>query len=496
MEQETYSNYHAQADVCLQQVQNKGDNLMIHFGTGGWRAVIGEEFTRANLELLAQALSDKMKEECVSIEGMVIGYDRRFLSRESMQWMAQVFAKNGIKAMLIDKSCPTPLVMFYVQQHDLHYGLMITASHNPAVYNGVKVFTKGGRDADLAVTADIEAYIARVQQPVETMDYDAALKKALIAEFNPINDYLDSILSDINVSEIRKANLHVALDPMYGVSETSIKTILITARCDVDIIHGRHDPLFGGHTPAPDSDAMKELGSYTVMHGYDMGVATDGDADRISVVDDTGRYLAPDDLLVILYWYLIQYRGMHGPCVRNLCTTHRLDRIAEKYHEQCYEVPVGFKWISAKMDETHAIIGGESSGGLAIQGRIKGKDGVYAAALLTEMLAVTGMKMSEIYSYMEEICGSACMAEHSYRFKPELKEEFKHVILEEKKIPELPYETDHVSYMDGCKLYFKNGGWLSIRFSGTEPLLRVFAEMPTQQDAENVCKLTKKFLNL
>lgn len=469
---------------------------MIHFGTGGWRAVIAEEFTRENLEILAKAMADKMKHEGYASEGIVIGYDRRFLSKEAMQWMAQVFAENDITANLINKSCPTPLVMFYVQQHDLHYGLMITASHNPAVYNGVKVFTQGGRDADLSVTADIETYIAKVKEPVERMDYEEALNQKKIIEFNPINDYLDSILSDLDVSAIRKAGLHIALDPMYGVSETSIRTILITARCDVDTIHGRHDPLFGGHTPAPNSDAMKELGNYTVMHHYDMGVATDGDADRISVVDDTGRYLSPNDLLVILYWYLIQYRGMHGPCVRNLCTTHRLDRIAEKYGEKCYEVPVGFKWISAKMDETHAIIGGESSGGLAIQGRIKGKDGVYAAGLLTEMLAVTGMKMSEIYTHIESICGSASLVEHNYRFRQELKEEFQHVILEEKKIPELPYEIDHVSYMDGCKVYFKNCGWLSIRFSGTEPLLRVFCEMPQEEQAEDVCRRTKEFMNL
>ncbi len=469
---------------------------MIRFGTGGWRAVIGDEFTKANVQILAQAMADKMKAEKVDQEGIVIGYDRRFLAREAMEWMAEVFAAEGIHTDLMEKSCPTPLVMYYVQQKELHYGMMVTASHNPALYNGVKIFTLGGRDADLSQTEEIERYIAAVQEPVKGMDLDEAREKGLIETINPINDYIDSILDDINISAIRKAGLHIALDPMYGVSEPALKAILITARCDVSTIHGNHDTLFGRQMPAPNPEAMRELSNYVIRNGCDMGVATDGDADRIGIIDDRGRYLSPNDVLVLLYWYLVRYRGMKGPCVRNLCTTHILDRLAESFGETCYEVPVGFKWISAKMDETGAIIGGESSGGMAIRGRIKGKDGIYAAALLAEMVAVTGRHISEIHDSIHSECGNLCMAEHNYRFSPELKEEFRDRIMEKKQVPQFPYAVESVSYLDGCKVRFQNGGWVSVRFSGTEPLLRVFCEMNDASAAEEICRVYQDFLGL
>lgn len=469
---------------------------MIKFGTGGWRAVIGDGFTKENVQILAQAMSSKMKSEGVADKGMVLGYDRRFLSKEAMQWAGVVFAANGIKAMLINKSCPTPLVMYYVMENDLPYGMMITASHNPAVYNGVKVFTAEGRDADETQTAEIEDYISDVALPVPAMEYDEAKKAGLIIEFYPINDYLDNILDRINVKAIRNAGLRVALDPMYGVSETSIKTILLTARCEMETIHGIHDTLFGGKLPAPNEAAMEPLKTCVTDRHCDIGIATDGDADRIGVVDDKGRYLSPNDILVLLYYYLVKYRGERGPVVRNLCTTHMLDRVADRFGEKCYEVPVGFKYISAKISETDALIGGESSGGLTVRGHIHGKDGVYAAALLVEMLAVTGRRMSEIYDEIREECGVFYMVENNYTFHEAKKPEYQKILMEDKKVPGLPFETERISYLDGCKVYFKNGGWVCTRFSGTEPLLRIFCEMPEEGQAEEVCKIYKEFLCL
>ncbi|MDO4488444.1 MAG: phosphoglucomutase/phosphomannomutase family protein [Eubacteriales bacterium] len=472
---------------------------MVKFGTGGWRAIIGEEFTRANLELLSAALSDKMIAENATDKGIVIGYDRRFLSKESMQWMAEVFAAKGIKTFLINKSAPTPLAMFYTMTHEMPYGLMVTASHNPAIYNGVKVFTYGGRDADVTVTADIEKYAKIIEEsglPIPSMRYEDARAKGLIVEIYPINEYLDAIIDIIDTDAIRNAKLRVALDPMYGVSETSIKTILISSRCEVDTLNGQHDPLFGGKLPAPSEKALRNLSYYVDSYGYDIGIATDGDADRIGVVDNNGRYLSPNDIMIVLYYYLVKYKGLKGAVVRNICTTHILDRLAESFGETCYEVPVGFKHISSKMTETDAIIGGESSGGLSIKGHIHGKDGVYAAALLVEMLAVTGKKMSEIFDEIQAQVGKTSFVENNYSFLPENKPLYIRTIMEEKKVPELPYEIDHISYLDGCKVYFKNGGWVSIRFSGTEPLLRIFSEMPEKEDALNVCRIYREFLGI
>ncbi len=470
---------------------------MIQFGTGGWRAVIGDGFTKENIQILARAIADKMHVEGVAQKGIVIGYDRRFLSKEAMQWAGQVFAKEGITAYLINKSAPTPLVMFYVMKHEFPYGMMVTASHNPAIYNGIKVFTAGGRDADETQTAEIESYIKDVTDiPPEEMEYDEALKKGLIREIYPLNEYLDNIIAAVDMDKIRGAGLKVALDPMYGVSETSLKTILLTARCDVETIHERHDTLFGGKLPAPTATTLRALQNYVIDKKCDIGVATDGDADRIGVIDDTGRFLHPNDILVLLYYYLVKYKGWKGPVVRNICTTHMLDKVAEKFGEKCYEVPVGFKHISAKMYATDAVIGGESSGGLTVRGHIKGKDGIYAAALLVEMIAVTGKKLSRIVKDIEAECGTISMEERDYKFNQEKKDSIRKVLLEEKKLPCLPFAIADVSYLDGSKVYFENGGWVTARFSGTEPLLRIFCEMPVKEEAMKVCEIYEDFLGL
>lgn len=470
---------------------------MIQFGTGGWRAIIGDEFTKENIQILAKALCEKMKNEGVTEKGVVIGYDRRFLSKEAMQWSGQVFAAEGIKAYLVNKSAPTPLVMFYVMKHELPYGMMITASHNPALYNGIKVFTAGGRDADAMQTKDIENYISDVEPgEVKEMEYDKALAAGLIEEIYPLNEYLDNIIEAVDMDAIKSSRLKIALDPMYGVSETSLKTILLTARCEVDTIHDRHDTLFGGKLPAPTAATLRPLQTFVTDSGCDIGIATDGDADRLGIIDDTGRFLHPNDILVLLYYYLVKYKGWKGPVVRNICTTHMLDSVAERFGEKCYEVPVGFKHISAKMNETDAVIGGESSGGLTVRGHIKGKDGIYAAMLLVEMLAKTGKKLSDIYKDIEAECGSIYMEERDYKFNQEKKDDMNRILMVEKQIPELPYEIEKISYLDGSKVYFKNGGWVIARFSGTEPLLRIFCEMPEKAQAKEVTDIYETFLDL
>lgn len=470
---------------------------MIKFGTGGWREVIGDGFTKANIQLLARALSDKMKAEGKTQHGIVIGYDRRFLSKEAMQWAGEVFAAEGITAYLINKSSPTPLIMYYVMKHRFPYGMMVTASHNPAIYNGIKVFTAGGRDADENQTREIEEYIGRVDRnSVREMDYEEALEQGLIQEIYPLNEYLDNIISAVNMDMIRAKGLRVVLDPLFGVSETSLATILHTARCELTVIHDRHDTLFGGKLPAPNAATLKHLQNTVLDSRADIGIATDGDADRIGVIDDTGRFLHPNDILVLLYYYLVKYKGWEGPVVRNIATTHMLDKVAERFGQVCYEVPVGFKHISAKMNAVDAILGGESSGGLTVRGHINGKDGIYAAALLVEMIAVTGKKLSEIYGEIQEECGAIFMEERDYKFNQEKKERIQGILIGEKKLPELPCEIDKVSYLDGSKVYFKNGGWVIGRFSGTEPLLRIFCEMPEPEMAKQVCGIYETFLGL
>lgn len=471
---------------------------MIQFGTGGWRAIIGDDFTRANIAILAKAMADKMKAEGVDKKGVVMGYDRRFLSKEAVIWTCEVLAAEGVPCHFVNRSVPTPLVMYYVMKHQFPYGMMVTASHNPAIYNGIKVFTAGGRDADEVQTADIETYIGRVQpERIQKMEYQEALERGLVREFYPMNEYIDDIMGKLDMEAIRNAQLRIALDPMYGVSERALGTILISARCDLHVIHQEHDTLFGGKMPAPAAERLGILRNYVMDWNYDLGVATDGDADRLGVIDDKGRYLHPNDVLVLMYYYLVRYKKLRGPVVRNIATTHRLDRIAAKYGESCYEVPVGFKHISAKMKETGAILGGESSGGLTVAGHINGKDGVYAASLLIEMRAVTGKPLSELLALVTQECGESYMEERSYCFEERRKPELVKRLFEDKELPDhVPYGVERVSYLDGCKVYFENGGWIIARFSGTEPLLRIFCEMPEKQEAEELCGRWKDWLGL
>ena len=271
-------------------------------------------------------MCNKMKAEGKTDKGMIIGYDKRFLSKEAMRWMGQVFAAQEITTLLVNKSAPTPLIMFYVEKHEMPYGMMVTASHNPAIYNGVKVFTYGGRDADENQTKEIEDYASKIDvDSIEEMDYDEAVSKELIKEIYPLNEYLDNIINAVDMQKIRNAGLRVALDPMYGVSEIPLKTLLLTARCDVETIHDRHDTLFGGKLPSPSALTLRGLMTRVIDYGFDIGIATDGDADRIGVIDDTGRFLHPNDILVLLYYYLVKYKGWHGAVVRNVATTHMLE---------------------------------------------------------------------------------------------------------------------------------------------------------------------------
>lgn len=470
---------------------------MIKFGTGGWRALIGEEFIKDNILLVAQAVANMMHAESVTEKGIVVGYDRRFLSDKSARWISEVMAGNGIQVQLINKISPTPLIMYYAKTHENDYGMAVTASHNPADYNGIKIFTKGGRDATEEVTQKVEKIISTLTaEDIKSIEYDKALEQNLIVEVNPFNDYIDTILGMLNVAAIREKGLKILVDPMFGVSKNSLQALLISCRCEVDVINERHDTTFGGRMPSPSAVTLSQLSNMVVEKGYDIGIGTDGDADRLGIIDEKGNFIHPNDIMALLYYYLLKYKGWNGPVVRNIATTHLLDAIAAEFGEVCYEVPVGFKHISSKMEEEDAIIGGESSGGLTIKGHIKGKDGIFAAGLLVEMMCVTGKRLAEMLDEIHEQFGDFIMTEGDFRFSHEKKEELIHLLFEEKKLPDFGIPVDHVSYADGAKIYFKNGGWIIARFSGTEPLIRVFTEMSTKEEAERISQIMRAFLGL
>ena len=469
---------------------------MIKFGTGGWRAIIADEFTKENIRLLTAGLCALMEKEGHAGATVCLGYDRRFLSKESMFWAAEVLAGYGFRPYVINRSSPTPLIMFTVKQMGLPYGLAVTASHNPAIYNGIKVFTAGGRDADKTVTRKIEEEVAKLRpEDVKSIPYADALSSGIIREGYPFNEYIDSLLELVDTQKIRQSRLRIAIDPMYGVGLSSLRTILLTSRCDVDVLHEQHDTLFGGRMPAPSADALRLLSNYVVENRCHLGIAMDGDADRLGVIDEYGEYLHANTLLVLLYYYFLEYRNWRGPCVRNNSTTHLLDRVASDYGQQCYEVSVGFKYVSAKMAQTGAIIGGESSGGMAVKGHIPGKDGIYAAALLVEMLAVTGKSIGQLYREIIQKYGMLYFDEAACKMTPERKLELQKRIFQDHQIPSFAESIQSVDWSDGCKVRFEDGSWVICRFSGTEPLIRIAAEGNTLHQVRNYMQRWQNFLD-
>ncbi len=467
---------------------------MIKFGTGGWRAVIGEDFTEENVRLVAQGMCDYMEFERKKELPVMIGYDRRFLSAPAAKWIAEVFAANGINCLFMGRSAPTPLVMFTVKHEKLHYGVEVTASHNPFDYNGIKFFTEEGRDADVSCTAKIEEFIERAV--VKSMPFDEAVKEGKITFLKgAFNDFIDSILSRLDVEKIRRADLRILFDSMHGSATHPMLTVLYTARCTVDIMNSNKDGFFGGKTPAPGFEQSALLRHRVKSEKYDLGIEVDGDGDRLAIIDENGDYIEPNKILPMLYYYLHEYKGWKGPVVRNLTTTHMLDAIAESFGEKCYEVPVGFKHISSTLDRTDAVLGGESSGGLTVRGHIFGKDSVYAAGLFVEMVAAIGKPISVFWKELTDKYGEYFTAEENLRLPEAVKASVKKRLTEDRVVPNFGEEKPvRVEYMDGAKYYFSDGSFACCRFSGTEPLLRLSSEAGSTEKAERLVSYLLKIV--
>ncbi len=472
------------------------NNTNIHFGTGGWRAVIGDDFIRSNIRLVAAGVLKLMEVENKKDKPVVIGYDRRFLSEQAAKWVAELFAADGVKVLFIGRSSPTPLVMHTVKSMELHYGIEITASHNPSQYNGIKLIVDEGRDAPLETTELLEKLISEITDIPEA-NFDEQVACGNIEYIvNPFNRFLDDIIGLLDMKALRDRGLRVVFDSMHGSGTYPLLVIFHTARCTIDTININKDAYFGGQMPAPSEKGLAHLHNAVVTGGYDLGIAMDGDGDRLGVIDPSGRYINANEILCMLYYYLVKHKGWKGPVVRNLATTHMLDRIAESFGEKCYEVPVGFKYISSKIDEVDAVLGGESSGGLTVRGHIHGKDSIYAASLFAEMVSVIGKTPAQIMDELEAAYGKFVMAEDNLRFAPEAKPEINHILMVDKKLPEFSAKVVRVNYEDGCKIYFENGDFVICRFSGTEPLLRIFAESNDKQTAQSYIDAFRNFLHI
>ena len=468
---------------------------LVTFGTGGWRAIIGEGFTMQNVRRLSQALANDITRQAHEKRGVIIGYDRRFLSRQAAEAAAEVFAGNNILTVLLDEDAPTPLITYATAVRGSAYGLAFTASHNPPEWNGLKVFHGDGSLLLDHETRRIEDETnSLTPNDVIKLELDIALAAGIVERIDYTNDYVDAVEKLIDLEAIRKAALKVIVDPMYGVGQLTLGTVLTEARCRVTFIHERHNPLFGGRSPAPNPEALRLLCSTLREGGYDIGLAMDGDADRIAIVDELGEYISINDVLLLLYWYMHEVRGERGGVVRNLSTTHLLDRLAKHFGEECYEVPVGFKHIVSSMVEHNAVLGGESSGGLTIRGHILGKDGIFASALVVEMLARTGKKISQLRETVYGMTGRLYDFEENFPATPEMRIAVPRNLRETPSTHVGPYKVVKISHMDGTKLYLENDNWVLLRFSGTEPVLRLAVEADSPAKARELLDWLKQFV--
>jgi alpha-D-glucose phosphate-specific phosphoglucomutase len=466
----------------------------VAFGTGGWRAVIGEGFTMHNVRRLSQALANEITRQGQEKRGVLIGYDRRFLSDRAAETSAEVFAGNNVPVTLLSEDAPTPLVTYATALLNSAYGLVFTASHNPPEWNGLKVFRGDGSllldEETRKITAETNGLTA---SDLVKLDLDLAVEAGVVKRRDMTNEYVDAVEKIIDMEAIRKANLRVIVDPMYGVGQLTLGIVLTEARCRVTFIHERRNPLFGGRSPAPDLESLRLLISDLEEGHFDLGLATDGDADRIAIIDEKGNYISTNDLLLLVYWYLHEVRGQRGGVVRNLATTHMLDRMAAKFNEKSYEVPVGFKHIAASMVEHDALLGGESSGGLTVRGHILGKDGIFACALVVEMLARTGKKISEMQEEAWKISGHLYSQEENIPATPEMRVAIPRQLKESPITAIGEYPVCNVTHYDGTKVLLENDNWALLRFSGTEPVLRLMVEADSPEKARALIDWLKQF---
>lgn len=466
------------------------------FGTGGWRALIGEGFTLANVRRLCQAVAHEVVRRGMEDSGVVVGGDRRFLSHEAAVAAAEVFAGNNIPVTLLPDDVPTPLVTFAAPHLKAAYGVIVTSSHNPPQWNGLKVFRS---DGSLPPDDETDRYQdeanAMSAADVITLDIDLAKRAGVVVERNLAGPYVDAIEKIVDVEAARGSDLRVVVDPMYGTSQLTLGTVLSDMRVQAEFIHATHNPLFGGIAPAPDLARLSTLIEMIKAGAgrYDLGLATDGDSDRIGIVDEAGEYISSNDLLLLLYWYLHEVRGETRGVVRNLATTHRLDRLAAHLGEKWLEVKVGFKHVTAGMDRIGALLGGESSGGLTIRGWLLGKDGIFACALVVEMLARTGRTISQLRADLDAITGTLVMLEDSVPATPEMRVAVPRRLAAEPLTHVGPYPVLDVSHLDGTKILLGGDNWALLRFSGTEPVLRMTAEADTAGKARELLDWLRGF---
>lgn len=454
----------------------------IRFGTSGWRAIISEDFTFANVRLVTQAIADyikKLKTKNSKLKTVVVGYDTRFLSEEFAKEAAKVLSANGIRVLLANRDLPTPVISYHIIKNRCLGGINFTASHNPPHYNGIKFSPASGGAAPPEVTEAIERNIAKHRRK-RPPSYKS--RERLIDIFNPAPSYLRQIEKIIDFKVIKKAGLKIALDCLYGTSRGYLDFLLKKYGCRLEVLHDYLNPYFDGKRPEPAPENITELISLVRKKHLDLGLATDGDADRFGIVDSDGSYITPNQVITLLFHHLLRTRRPPRKVVaRTVATTHMIDAIAKRENIEVVETPVGFKYFVDILNKGDCVIAGEESGGLSISGHLPEKDGILACLLIAEMVAVNHKPVKEILKVLYKTYGRF----YSERVDLTLLEKTKKKLMARLKSSSLK-EFAHLKILrrdlrEGVKFYLEGGSWVLFRPSGTEPIVRAYYESQSKK---------------
>jgi len=466
----------------------------IKFGTSGWRGIIAQDFSFNNVRLATQGIAEYLhsKPETQDSKQVILGHDTRFLGREFSLAAAEVLAANGLAPLLCQGNTPTPVIAHTIRARKALGGINMTASHNPAEYQGLKFSTSNGAPATPDVTKQIEANIARLQSE------NWSFKGAVIGTYecktiDPKPDYFKQLRKLIDFNALKKAKLKVAVELMWGTGRGYLDTLLEDVGAKITRFHDELNPLFGGHHPEPNAEGMAEVSKFVRSGKAQIGLGLDGDADRFGIVDKDGTWLTPNQVLALALYHLKKNRRWTGAVVRTVPTSHQVDAVAHLLDVKVYETPVGFKYIGALMESGPIIVGGEESGGLSVKGHVPEKDGILACLLMAELVATEKKSLGRILKDLEKQTGEF----HTDRINVSVPPEKKEALLTKlgSGLDQIgPYKVEKFITTDGFKFLLPNNEWVAFRASGTEPLIRCYIEAKSAAGLKKLREACKKLL--
>ena len=463
----------------------------IKFGTSGWRAVMAEEFTFANVRRAVGGIARYVAAQKPQGARVIIGRDPRFLGETFCTMAADILAAQGIRPLVVAEPAPTPALAYAVIQTKADGVINFTASHNPPEYNGIKFSTPDGCPALPEVTKKIEAEIAAADAASSAF----ATNNTPVAKesLDPKPLYLKRLGEVVDLASIRKAGLTVTFDPMWGAARGYSDELLREAGIDVATVHDSRDVLFGGHAPEPDDHLLEDLRQKMRQTGAHVGIATDGDADRFGILDADGTFLQPNYVIALLFDYLVESRGWKNGVAKSVATTNLINALAQKHGIELHETPVGFKYIGELIMQDKIAIGGEESAGLSIRHHVPEKDGVLAGLLCCEAIARRGKSLGEQLQAVCNQVGSFFPRRDNFRLTPVVKEKFTEKLRSDPR-DFCGHEVSQVVRTDGMKLVFSDGSWVCYRLSGTEPVVRVYSEARSEKGLEKLSTAARNWI--